>query len=274
MKAILVPTDFSVISNNALDYAIELAKLTHAKIILFHAYYIPVVAAEALMATPDPHEMESYARETLESLEQIIHVRHGNAIQTECVCTCGLAVDEIHLFVKKHQTDLVVMGMHGAGYLEEKLIGSVTTSLIRKAACPVLAIDKHVRFKIPRRIVMACDHSHIRRSALWPLKDMAALFGSHVYILHVTKESVADMDLDTAIESLKLDDCFRQLDHSFHSVTNEEVVNGINDYVEKMHMDMVVMIPREKSFFEALFSGSNTRRMAFHTRVPLLALHN
>jgi nucleotide-binding universal stress UspA family protein len=165
------------------------------------------------------------------------------------------------------------MGMHGVGFLTEKLIGSVTTSLIREPSCPVMAIDQHVRFKLPKRIALACDYKHIHKSSLWLLKEIAAIFDSHIYILNVINESEANIDLDIAIEGLKLDAAFKQLDHSFHSVTNDEVVAGINDYVSKMHMDMVVMIPRQKSFFEKLFSGSTTKQMAFHTHVPLLALH-
>jgi nucleotide-binding universal stress UspA family protein len=38
MKTLLVPTDFSAIAQNAIDYAIEIATLTKSKIILFHAY--------------------------------------------------------------------------------------------------------------------------------------------------------------------------------------------------------------------------------------------
>ncbi len=47
MKTILVPIDFSEASINALDYAIEIAKLWQAKLILFHAYHIPVAPIEA-----------------------------------------------------------------------------------------------------------------------------------------------------------------------------------------------------------------------------------
>jgi nucleotide-binding universal stress UspA family protein len=273
MKTLLVPTDFSEISSNAIDYAVELSKITHAKIILFHAYHVPVVATEALVAVPDLAQIEKFAVDNLKRIESMIRIKQGHPVAIECVCKCGFAVEEINLFVKEHKTDLIVMGMHGAGYLTEKLIGSVTTSLIRESLCPVLAIDQHVKFKIPKRIVLACDYKHIHKSLLWPLKEMATLFNAHIYILNVAKESSEGMDLETAVEGLKLDTAFKQIDHSFHSVTNDEVVNGINDYVSKMHMDMVVMIPRQRSFFENLFSGSQTKRMAFHTHVPLLALH-
>jgi nucleotide-binding universal stress UspA family protein len=272
MKTLLVPTDFSKISDNALDYAIEMAKVTHARLILFHAYHVPVVPTEALMAVPEFDQFEKIAVDGLKRLENLIRINHGDNVVTESVCKCGFAVEEITSFVMENKIDLVIMGMHGAGYLTEKLIGSVTTSLIREASCPVMAIDQHVKFKIPKRITLACDYKHIHKSSFWLLKEIAAIFDSHIYILNVVKESDATIDLDVAIEGLKLDAAFRQLDHSFHSATSDEVVAGINDYVSSMHMNLLVMVPRQKSFFEKLFSEPTTKQMAFHTHVPLLAL--
>ncbi len=273
MKTILVPTDFSEISDNAIEYAVQIAKITQSKLILFHAYDIPVITTEAVIALPTIGDLEQSAIDNLKKIKKNIRLKHGNALAIEYACKCGFAVEEINLFAKENKTDLIVMGMQGAGYLTEKLIGSVTTSLIRKSTCPVMAIDQHVKFKIPKKIVLACDYKHIHKSLLWPLKEMAAMFDSHIYILNVVKESPKIIDLEIAVEGLRLDDALKQLDHSFHPVTNDEVVIGINDYVSKMHMDMVVMIPRQKSFFEKLFSESTTKRMAFHTHVPLLALH-
>ncbi|MBK7818144.1 MAG: universal stress protein [Sphingobacteriaceae bacterium] len=46
MKTILVPTDFSRVSNNAIDYAAELAVFSKSKLILFNSYHIPVAVTE------------------------------------------------------------------------------------------------------------------------------------------------------------------------------------------------------------------------------------
>ena len=51
-------------------------------------------------------------------------------------------IEEINLFSERNKTDLIVMGMQGAGYLAEKVIGSITTSLMPKAKCPILVIDE------------------------------------------------------------------------------------------------------------------------------------
>lgn len=63
MKTILVPTDFSKIARNAIDYAVEIAKLTKAKLVLFHVYHVPVVPVEIPIVMP----IDEVKKETMES---------------------------------------------------------------------------------------------------------------------------------------------------------------------------------------------------------------
>lgn len=275
MKTLLVPTDFSKTSDNAVDYAVEIAKVTHAKLILFHAYHVPVITTEEVVAVPDFKEIERCAVDNLKRIERIIHLKYGRNIVTECVCKCGFAVEEINLFTKETKTDLIIMGMKGTGYLEEKLIGSVTTSLMQESACPVMAIDEHVKFKAPKKIVLACDYLETNHtSVLKPLRQLANLFNAHVYVLNVVSHSENSPKIPEAIpDHKKIENSLTDVQHSFHYLKDESVIDGINAFVSERKMDMVVMIPRKHSMFKKIFKEPNTKRMAFHALVPVLALH-
>jgi len=274
MKTILVPTDFSKASDNAIEYAVEIAKATHAGLILFHAYRVPIIATEAVVVIPATGDIEQYALHNLKETKRKIQLQHRIGLEIECICKCGFAVEEINFYTNEHAIDFIVMGMHGAGYLTEKLIGSVTTSLIRDSNCPVMAIDQHVKFRTIKKIVLACDYKKIRKPLLWTLKDIAQLFDSHIYILNIMNEAELVLnDSQSASCGSALEHAFSRVEHSFHYKTNEDVVDGINEYVINEQMDMVVMIPRKHSGLETLFHEPNTKRMAFHTHVPVLALH-
>ena len=230
MKTILVPTDFSKIARNAIDYAVEIAKLTKAKLVLFHVYHVPVVPAEIPIMLPID-EMEKNTMEGLKKIEKNLYLKHGNKLVVECNCACGFPVDEINLYAKKNKIDLIVMGMEGTGYLTEKLIGNITTSLIKKAKCPVLAIDKHVKFKSVKKIALACDYTETKnKSILDPLKELAQLFKSHVYVLNVVRELKTVPTLSKAVAGIKLDHSLVGVNHSFHYAKNEDVIDGINDF--------------------------------------------
>lgn len=273
MKTILVPTDFSAISRNSIDYAVEIAKVTKAKLILFHAYHIPSVTNEVSVIIPSLEEIENNCMDDLKKIEKDIYLKNGSILNIECICKCGFAVDEILQFTQEKNIDLAVMGMQGSGYLLGKLIGSVTTALIRKAKCPVLAIDKHVKFKTIKKIVLASDYKEVdNKSILNPLKEFAAFFKSHVYVLNVIPELEMVSHLNKIAES-QIEHSLEDVNHSFHYMENKDIVEGINDFVTQNKMDMLVMISRRHSVLRNIFHEPNTKHMAFHTRIPLLTLH-
>ncbi len=274
MKTILVPTDFSLVSRNSIDYASEIAKLSHAKIILFHAYQIPLVNAEVPVPMLSLDEMEKLAIKELEKIKTNISAKYGKEIDIECKCQCGFAVDEINLFAKENKVDLIVMGMHGSGYLFEKLIGSTTTALMNKSTCPVLAIHQNVKFKSIKKIALASDYKELHsQSVLNPLKQWLNLFKAHLFVFNVVPELGMVHTIDTVSEKIKLKDTFHNVEHSFHKTENTELIEGINDFIAQQKIDMLVMIPRQHSWFGSLFHASSTKKMAFHAHIPLLVLH-
>ena len=273
MKTILVPTDFSETADNALNYAIEIAKLTNATIILFHAYHAPVIASEAPVVMPSLYEIEKECVNDLEKLQNSIYQKHGKQITIRYECVCGFAVDEINLFCEKNKIDLIVMGMQGGGYFTEKIIGSITTSLIHNTKCPILAIDEKVKFKSVKKIVLACDYIKIPNNLIFePLKEFVRLFTSHVHVLNVVKDLEHAPTLNEAVAGMKIELGLADIDHTFHYAKNDDVVEGINEFVTEQNIDMVVMIPRIHSVLRNLFNEPQTKKMAFHTKVPLLSL--
>lgn len=273
MKTILVPTDFSKTSLNAIDYAVEIAIRTKAKIILFHTYYMPVITSD-IMVVPPIDELDGGCTDGFKKIENDIYKKHGKKIDIEFKCKYGFPIDEINEFAIEKKADLIVMGMQGAGYLSEKIIGSITTSLIRKSQCPVLVINKGVKFTPIKKIVLASDFDEIsNKTILKPLKEFVQLFKSQVYVLNVVPELETVPVIGKAAEGIKLEHALEDVKHSFHFLENEDVADGINDFISEENMDMVVMIPRQHSFLKSIFNEPDTKQIAFHTKVPLLALH-
>lgn len=274
MKTILVPTDFSAASENAVNYAAEIAKATNAKLILFHVYNLPVTATEVPIVLPNTDELEKDCLEGLLRISTRLHSKL-NTTNIECIVKCGFPVDEINQYTQTSKIDLIVMGMRGAGYLTEKLIGSVTTSLIQRSNCPVLVIDEKVKFKNIRKIVLACDYNETEnKKVLEPMKEFAHLFKSHIYVLNVlTRSEKVEPITEVVSDFIKLEHSLADTTHSFHYLSNKEIVAGINEFVSEGNMDMVVMIPRKHSLLKSVFNEPNTKKMAFHSTVPLLAIH-
>lgn len=274
MKTILAASDFSSTSRNAINYAAQMAVLLKSRLVILHVYSIPIMVEGALPAF-SLDDLEKDCMKKLKRISATLTKNFGKKLNVQCVCRCGLAVDELRSFSKEIKADLLVMGMQGAGFLAEKINGSVTTALMSHAECPVLSIDKKVKFTKPKKIVLATDLKEIKHTIFAnTLNKLSEVFKSRLLILNVFKPNNPLPTASEAIENIKLDRAMKAIKHAFYYEANNDIVAGINDFVKKEKAQMVVMIARKHSIFQKLFSEPHTKRMAFHTHTPLLTFHD
>ena len=274
MKTILASTDFSAVSNCAVEYAAELAKRASAKLILFHAYQIHVASPDGMVAVPLEAIHENSIKLLKKSAEKL-HKKHGSTLKIEYKLACGFPVEEINLIATSSNADLIVMGMQGGGYISEKIIGSSTTALIKKSNCPVLAIHQGTKFTPIKKIAFACDYQHLNYpNALKPLNEIANLFHSEILIVNVVQELEEVPTVTKAVEGIKLNRALEKMKHSFHYTINNDITDGITDFTKEQEIDLVAMVPHSHTVFETLFKQSNTKHMAFQIAKPFLAIHD
>ena len=273
MKKILVPVDFSEVSKNALNYAVELADANEASITLIHVYLPPGLVNDSMEMLDTPERIERESMLKMNKIRETIETKYQH-LKVSCYCTSGVTRDEINRHAKEHNMNLIVLGTQGAGYLEEKILGSTAASLIRMASCPVMAIDKKVHFNVPRKILLATDFVQLETTTiLKPLKELVTLFSSELCILNIIEKNTINPSSSEIAAGFELDHTFKQFHHTFFYAKNEEVVDGINEFTEQHNIDMVVMIPHHHSIISRLFKEPITHKMAYQSKVPLLTLH-
>ncbi|MFX5714258.1 universal stress protein, partial [Acinetobacter baumannii] len=54
---------------------------------------------------------------------------------------------------------------------------------------------------------------------------------------------------------------------------NDSFTDAVNDFLEEKGAQIVISVAQHKNFFQKLFMGSHTRNLAFHTKIPLLVMH-
>jgi nucleotide-binding universal stress UspA family protein len=60
---------------------------------------------------------------------------------------------------------------------------------------------------------------------------------------------------------------------SYRIVQSGSVTDGIRDFVHSHELDLLAMVPRNRTFFAKLFRRSITKAIAVETNVPLLSFH-
>jgi nucleotide-binding universal stress UspA family protein len=274
MKKILVPIDFSNDAEHALQYALELNKKLKGKILLYHSYVLPVYATDIPLAVPDYAEMEKVAMDGLTSLQAKYRKEYpGTPIET--YVSEGFAEDAITKAAEKTNADLIVMGTKGASGLREALIGTVTATIIEHAACPVIAVPPQAKWTDLDKIVYATAYEEGDFGNIEQVIAFARKMDAEVVLLHISSgknDKAYEFDaLERFRESIVQDSGFQKV--TVKLIEDQNVFTCISNYIEEVNADMVAMNLRHRSFMQKLFERSLTKRMAYHTHVPLFAFH-
>lgn len=271
MHTIVIPTDFTPESRNAALYAAELAKKFNARLLLFHAYMLPTPVSEVpyVMVTVDElqKENEILLKKEVEQLSQ------SYGIKSEGIVRIGIPSDEIRALTEEVDIDLIVMGMKDVGGID-KMIGSTTVNAIRKLKNPVLVIPHDFTFSPLKNITYASDFSSASNTELFDvLTKLAKAFQAKIHIINVHRQNEDSKEMHVAgrraIESV-----FGHVEHTFHDITHQSVMQGINEYMQTHDSELLVMVEHKQSFLGRIFSKDHATAMAYETRTPLLVLHD
>lgn len=138
IRRVLCPVDFSPHSENALDFALDLAKRLGADVHLVHVFQLPVYALPdgAMMAGPE--FTTKVTTELQKALTELARRKEGARIETHLVE--GIPYREVVRMTDELGADLVVMGTHGRTGIRHLLLGSVAERVVRSSKVPVITV--------------------------------------------------------------------------------------------------------------------------------------
>lgn len=194
ISKILVTTDFSEVSDHALDFAISLARRYDARIYLAH------------VITPDPFQFAEpqLAQATYEKVRQaaeegvtdILISGKLRGVPHEVLMEEGNVWPVLEQLIKKHEIDLVVTGTHGRGKVQKILIGSTAEEIFRKTDCAVLTVGPAVKNGNQKEvelnhILFATDFGPGAQKAAAYAFSLAQEHNATLTLLHVIESAAA-----------------------------------------------------------------------------------
>lgn len=272
MRSILFPTDFSENSLTAYAYALDIASLFEAKLIILNTYKLPYSKSNVMVSMTDIMKQDSE-----KGLEELKHKALSNPkykgldIQLEIVS--GNFVSSIQKLSKLCKADLIVMGTKGASSLKEMLIGSNTLEVIQTTHCPILAVPENAGNSKIDKIAMAVDLKKVNNpEQLRPLLSMAAICRASIEFVHVMHPESNDSAEERFQQIVFLEDFASEINSNINIITNKDVIDGLDRYMEEEKPGMLAMLTRKHSLFERLFTQSITNRLSFRSNLPLLIM--
>jgi nucleotide-binding universal stress UspA family protein len=278
MKRILVPTDFSSCANNAVDFAVQSAKYLPAEINILHAFEVKGnMYTDYLGVNREFTQSLLVDAETkLAQLKKQIEEKEGITVKTHL--SLNQLTKAILDLTSEEKIDLVVMGTLGASGLREKLWGSNTASLVGKSKVPVLAIPYYYTWKKPEKVLLATNHFEKDPVILDFLFETADLFMAEMQVIVFTEEegdqafSILEHTRKTPLYEKMLQEQYsHETVRAIHLFGNE-FEESLQEYIKLNQVDVLAMITYPRNFMERIFHPSMTKRMAYHTKIPLLAI--
>lgn len=264
---ILVPTDFSDNARHAIAQAKELAIGTKGSITLLFSFYVLYDFAAQVA------EMEEQIKkDATKNIEKELKKLQEAGVNADYKIVRNTVPNGILGTAQDLNYDLIIMGTQGASGIKKALVGSNTATVIKSSQIPVLAFPPHSDLVNINTIVLAVEDLNDTQ----PILDRITPFMGHMKlpfeIVHVSSESAKQSTTSLTDITFKLENTFPENKFKFIQIHHEQVLEGIDQYIEDHPGTLLVMYSKHKSFFESMFSRSHSVQMAYHTHVPLLVI--
>ncbi|MBA4057005.1 MAG: hypothetical protein C0490_19985 [Marivirga sp.] len=274
MKRILVPTDFSDNSANAVEYAAVIAHACKATLTLLNVY-TPAVSRYSVISPLIAEEVTETKTELQKKLQLTANtlVKIYPDVKCEVLVGIGETVDEILFFEKSIKPDMIIMGTQGASSIEKVLLGSNAAEIIEKANGPVLVIPAKASCHIPKKILFATDYAYNDIEGAGLLTSLAELFGAMITFVHITtsEDGLEDEQelIEKFAEDIRVATNYANINSRIFS--DNTVIMGLDALLGSSGADIIALSTRKRSILEKLYNPSITKKLAQYTSIPLLA---
>ncbi|RLD30179.1 MAG: hypothetical protein DRI75_00445 [Bacteroidetes bacterium] len=278
MKSILLPTDFSKNSINAIYYAMNLLENEHCQFYILNVQTASSFISDDLMTMSSSatiyQTLIETAKKSIKNLIKAVEAKFKNEKHTfYSIVDYDNFIDGINQLSESKDIDLIIMGTKGATGAQKVVFGSNTARIMQRCKTPVLAIPNGCSFTSLDKIVFISNFSTLyNNNELQPLIDIAKRHGSKIDILHLLDKD--GLSQNQEMNKAFLDSCLSKVAHEFIDLKNEKIFKRVQDYIVNNDIKMLCMMNKKHSFLERFFARQLVETFAFKIDIPFLVIEN
>jgi len=275
MKTILVLTDFSINADYVAQYALRFAQEIGANILLCNIYQVPA-DDEAIDRSSWP--MQTYEENSNNDLgAQVAQLKSrldaavsGDGFRPEVdqYSSEGRLSDTVNQLASTHDLLMAVISTHSADKISEYFNTDHCWDVIDNAAIPVLVIPYQVRFKPFRIIAFGTAMNYTDLNILESLAGLASYSNAEIVVTYIAPEKEIGNKVKLFFNQLPGKIKYPHI--IYHSIKGNDPATGLKEFCAHIDIDLLTMVHQKDSFFEKLFGGSITRKMAQKPNKPIL----
>ena len=260
MKSILVPLGSSNRAIKTLQYAIDFATISGAKVYVVQTFETPKVVGTLKNVN------RVLAEKVKLELAQIMQQVDTKGVEIiKCTVKTDF-VDSIPVLQKELNIDLVIASAKPVTRDSKLYLGHITGGIVKKTDIPMIIIPKGYEFKPVKRIMLGVRSGLLNHdNILSPLQEIVNLFKSKVSLVHIITPKNEPED--------------NVLHSEFNAIADEVIVSenatvfhGILEHLNHCNPDMICVIRNKRGFLTRLLEQNTIKKEDFESRFPLLVL--
>lgn len=274
MKNILLPTDFSKNSKNAIKYAL---KFFEGEKCTFHVLNSQkpsgYITADVLYGAPGTSVYEGILNDNKKELEKTVQycqsISEGEDFTFIPKIDFDNIVDAVNQAVALNNIELIIMGSNGATGAAEVIFGSNTLKIIRNVDSPVLIVPEAYTFEKINAILLSLNYQYdVANKSFNIISEILKKNNASLKILEIEEE-----DMELSSQRNHTEEVFKEIGFERYSIKNIPASMAINAFEQLIPVQLHALIVERKSFFDRFIFGSETSKINYGSLVPLLVLH-
>lgn len=279
MKTILLPTDFSKNSWNAIKYALKFYENSTCTFYLLHVNTLSyAMTQDPLYVDTEDFIENTYTipsklqlRKLLKRISQEFPDNKNHHFFT--LTDYNFFIDSIRNYVDEKKIDMIIMGTKGATGLKKLIIGSNAADVIKKVKCTILIVPENATFTNLKEIAFPTDYFLTYGvNLLKPLYEIMETQHSSLRVLHITNQP-EKLGLSQQDNKDSLNDYFNNFEVRFYNLTNKDVEDAIECFVQSRDINMIAMVAKNLNYFQQILFHSKIENISYHTNIPFLVMH-
>ncbi|SIS63183.1 Nucleotide-binding universal stress protein, UspA family [Zobellia uliginosa] len=277
MLKVLLPTDFSENSKNAIRYALHFYKDVACTFYLLHTYTPAAQRIDYILGSPgqiglgDTWKVEAESRinelsEALESDDTNLSHRFVTHVAFESLGA------EVQKMVLNEQIDIIVMGTQGATGAKATFLGTKTVDVLKEAPCPMLIVPNGCTYQLVNNVAFVTNYKrNFSADILEPIKQVLSRFGASIHIMHIFEEERLNRIQESNRNTLET--YLEEFNPSFHWMPNfGNKTKGIQVFLKELEIDLLTMFKYDHDFIEKLTHEPVIKKVSFCVDIPFMVI--
>jgi nucleotide-binding universal stress UspA family protein len=275
MKTILILTDFSINADYVAQYALRLAQNIEANILLCNFYQAPAGEETTDRVTWPMRECEGNSINDLGAQVAQLKSRldrevSGDGFKPEIEQYSGEGVlsDRLNELAATHDILMAVISMHSIKSIAGVFSTDHAWDIIDHADFPVMVIPYQARFKPFRLLAFASAMNYTDLHVLESLAGLAKYSNAQILITNINTGRKEGNLVKQFFDQVSFKTHYPRI--IYHEIAGRGIAESLKELSAHIDIDLLVMVHQRHNFFQELFGGSVTRKMADHPGKPLL----